>query len=261
MRTSWMGLVVVALLFAVSSVAFAQGAPAGRGASAKPSPPAADPKDLSGLWNGINPNNPFMDPKDVPMTPKAADYYKHQQQPFVNGPEMTDTVFHCEPSSVPRNYFNTHTIEIEQTPTKVIQLFEAWRNFRIFYTDGRKMPDHPEGTWYGDSIAHWDGNTLVVDTGNFNGRSWIDQFGHPTSDQMTLTEKFVRVDQDHLRDDIVITDPVMYTKSWGGPKNYQLRNDWQIEDYLCSPKDVQELEDNVTNPANAGDPLHLKDKK
>ena len=75
-----------------------------------------------------------------------------------------------------------------QTPKEIVQLIETYRNFRIFYMDGRKQPDHPEGTWYGDSLGHWDGNTLVVETVNFNDHSWIDKPGHPHSEKMVLTE-------------------------------------------------------------------------
>jgi hypothetical protein len=264
MRNSFVALIAVVLLVAFSSVAFAQGGGTGAARPAAPSTPPANPKDLSGLWNGVQPNNAFMMEKDMSYTPKGKAFYDNQQprtsNPPVDGPEENDPIFKCEPSSVPRNYFNTHTIEIEHTPNKVIQLFEAWRNFRIFYIDG-KMPSHPEGTWYGDSIARWDGNTLVVDTANFNGRAWIDQYGHPTSDKMKLTERFTRTAQDRLEDVITITDPVNYSKPWGGTKRYALRNDWIIEDYLCSPAEVNTLDTDVTNKAHAGDPLGVKGGK
>jgi hypothetical protein len=252
-----MSMLAAILLFVLSSIAHGQGSTA-----AMPSAAAFDPHDLSGLWNPVNPNAVLS--SDIPMTPAGLAYYRNQQagtsNPPVNGPDQNDPVFQCEPSSVPRNYHNTHTIEIEHVPGKVLMLFQAWRNFRIIYADGRKMPDHPEGTWYGDSIGHWEGNTFVVETANFNGRSWIDQYGHPTSDKMRLVERFTRKDRDHLENEITITDPVNYTKPWGGKKSWVLRNDWMIEDYMCSPSDVRALENAVTVPANQGDPLGLSKK-
>src|SRR6185436_5790340 len=134
----------------------------------------------------------------------------------VDGADNTDPILRCEPGSVPRTYALTHPIEILQTPKETVMLLETYRNFRIIYTDGRKQPDHPEGTWYGDSVGRWDGNTFVIDTINFNDRSWIDKVGHPHSDKMHLTERLTRTDHDHLKMEITIDDPVYYTKPWGG---------------------------------------------
>ena len=100
--------------------------------------------------------------------------------------KTTDPIYRCEPESVPRTYGVAHPIEIVQTPKETLMLIETNRNFRILYTDGRKQPDHPEGTWFGDSVARWEGNSLVADTVNFNDRNWIDQVGHPHSEKLHL---------------------------------------------------------------------------
>jgi hypothetical protein len=249
-KTFLRSFTVLASVLVLSTVALAQ----------RPAAPVNnepyDAKDLSHLWSQINPNGALTN--DVPMTAKALAYYKNQQigtsNPPVNGPDDTDPLFKCEPSSVPRNYFNGHPLEIAQTPKYTIMMFEAYRNFRLIYMDGRKQPEHPEGTWFGDSVGHWDGNNLIVDTVNFNGRSWIDIFAHPTSDQMKLNEIFSRPDHDHMQNLITITDPVMYTKPWGGTKRWQIANSsWIVEDYMCSPSDVAHLDNDVTNPANNTD--------
>jgi len=256
MRNLFLSLIVVLLsLFVVSPVALAQNA--GQGGPAASSRPF-DPKELStgftGVWSmsGVNPIGDLMT-GEPPMTPAGLAKYKSEkteyQNPPVSGVENTDPLYRCEPNSPPRHYFNGHPIEFIQSPNAVIMLIEAYRNFRIFYTDGRKHPNHPEGTWYGDSVARWDGNTLVVDSINFNDRTWVDRLGHPHSDKMRLTERITRTAYDRMRIDITVDDPANYTAPWGGPRNFVLRPGWIIEDYLCSPKDEAQLFKLTLDPA------------
>ena len=268
----------IVVLFAGWSVTHAQdedgGAPArpaggarpagaqagGAGGGARQSPTASlpfDAKDLSGVWGGQTMEGPnrTLIKGEYPMTPAGLAYYKAQktefQNPPVDGPGNTDPILRCEPGSIPRTYPLTHPIEIVQTPKLTVMLLEAYRNFRIIYTDGRKNADHPEGTWYGDSVGHWDGNTLVVDSINFNGRSWLDQLGHGASDKLKLTEKFTRTDHDHFNDVITVDDPTYYTMPFTGNMRWTLRPaGWQIEDYLCSPADEAFMNKDVRDPAD-----------
>jgi hypothetical protein len=211
-----------------------------------------DPKDLSGIWGGQSTANLTKD--EPPMTPAGLKYYQAQGTEYSNppkdGPDNTDPILRCEPSSAPRSSFLTHPIEIEQTPALTVMLLESYRNFRMIYTDGRKFPDHPEGGWYGDSLGHWEGNTFVIETRNYNGRSWVDKVGHPLSDQSVVTERLTRTDHDHMRMEINIHDPVNYTKDWGGAMIWTLRPaNWEIEDFLCSPQDEQFMNKVVRDPA------------
>jgi hypothetical protein len=223
-----------------------------------------DPHDLSGVWGGQSTGNRerTLTKEEPPMNAAGLAFYHAQKTEFSNPPvdgvDNTDPILRCEPGSIPRTYGLTHPIEIVQTPKEILMLLETYRNFRIIYMDGRKMPDHPEGTWYGDSIGHWDGNTLVIETTNFNGRSWLDQVGHPTSDKLHLTERLTRTDHDHMKMDITVDDPTYYTKPWGGTITWQLRPPgWDIEDYLCSPADESFMNKVVRYPA---DPVDSKKK-
>jgi hypothetical protein len=274
MRNGFTGLMVVAIAAFVLSVSprsvaqgGGQGAPAAGGGQARPSPTANlpfDPKDFNGVWGGqtmSGPNRQFTR-EEPPMTPKGLAFYKAQKTEFsnppVDGPGNTDPILRCEPGSTPRTYALTHPIKVVQSPRETVILLETYRNFRIIYTDGRKMADHPEGTWYGDSVGHWEGNTLVVETANYNGRSWLDQVGHPMSDKMKITEKLSRPDHDHLVMDFTFDDPVNYTRTWGGQMRWTLRPaGWEIEDYLCSPADEAFMNTLVRDPADM-DPSKLK---
>jgi hypothetical protein len=124
-------------------------------------------------------------------------------------------------------------MEIVQTPGRVLMLFEFSHFIRQIYTDGRKHNTDLGPTWMGDSIGHWDGDTLVVDTIGFNDKTWLDRAGHPHSTDLHLVERIRRVDKSTLQDDLTIEDPKAYTKPWGGQLTFQLRPTWNITEMVC----------------------------
>ena len=75
-----------------------------------------------------------------------------------------------------------------------------------FTSMGDHSPTDPEPTWYGDPAGGWEGNMLVVESNGFNDESWLDNDGHPHSDQMTLEERFQRVDHDTIEARMTLTD-------------------------------------------------------
>jgi hypothetical protein len=214
---------------------------------------AFDPHDLNGIWGGQSIANLTKD--EPPMTPWALEKYKTAKTPFSKPPaaveKSNDPVLTCEPAGVPRIYFLGHPMKIVQTPTKIFLLYEADRIFRIVYING-KHPEHPFDTWYGDSIGKWDGDTLVVDTIDFNERTWLDRSGHPHSDQLHLVERFTRVDAAHLHLDISIEDPMAYTKPWGGEKTFKLEPaNSRIADHMCDPGNKAQILKDFFAPAAA----------
>jgi hypothetical protein len=97
----------------------------------------------------------------------------------------------------------------------------------------------------GDSIGKWEGDTLVVDTIGFNDKTWLDQVGHPHSDALHLIERIHRIAPDMLQIDFTFDDPKAFTKQWTGTKQFKMRSDWQISEYVCeenfSNKEIQEI--------------------
>ncbi len=80
-------------------------------------------------------------------------------------------------------------------------LFEGnIHSFRQIFLDGRKHPDDLEPTWYGHSVGHWEGDTLVVDTVGFNDRFWFDFKGHPHTTQLHMIERYTRTRLRHARE-------------------------------------------------------------
>jgi hypothetical protein len=78
--------------------------------------------------------------------------------------------------------------------------------------DGRELPKDPNPTWWGHSVGHWEGDTLVVQLAGFNDRSWLDFSGHPHTEELRVTERFQRRDFGHMQLKVTLEDPKTFTR-------------------------------------------------
>ena len=172
------------------------------------------------------------------MTPWAQAQFNAAKSSF--GPhayplvETTDPLYHtCAPIGFPIIFLYPLPMQIVQTPGEVIMLFE-WDSLRHqVFTDRRPHDTALGPLWMGDSIGHWEGDTLVTDTVNFNDKTWLDRMGHPHSDALHVVERIRRIDHDHLVDDITIDDPKAYTKPWTAHLPFVLKPKWTIAEQFC----------------------------
>ena len=121
----------------------------------------------------------------------------------------------CLPAGVPRQLALFRSHQIMQFPGYLTIVNEAGgHNFRVVYTDGR--PHYGPGIklWMGDSRGSWDGNTMVIDTTNFNGRTWLDSSGHFDSDALHVVERLTLVDANTLHYAATVEDPKVFAKPW-----------------------------------------------
>jgi hypothetical protein len=202
---------------------------------------AAPAADLSGLWirlrdpshasinldfgKAISPMTPWGDAKF-----KAANSVYRSSSPKT---VLSDPIFSCFPPGVPRIYMLNFPVQIVQTPSQVILLFEFDHFVRRIYLDGRPHDKDAGQLWMGDSVGKWEGDALVADTTNFNDKTTLDREGYPHSEAMHLVERFRRVDHDNLVVDLTVDDPKAYTKPWTATLNFQLRPDWKIMEHVC----------------------------
>jgi hypothetical protein len=107
----------------------------------------------------------------------------------------------------------TTEAQILQTPTHVVIVQQRNTDVRIIPLDGRPRLPQTVRQWYGDSRGRWEGNTLVVETTNFNDRSPATNFLGST-DALRLVERFTIVDANTLRYEYTVTDPKTWTQSW-----------------------------------------------
>ena len=105
--------------------------------------------------------------------------------------------------------------------------------YRQIFTDGRPFPKDPNPTWNGYSVAHWDGDTLVVETIGYSDGLWLDASGKPLTDQAKTIERIRRPNYGTLEVEIKIDDPKAYTAPWTVKVIQPLVLDSELLDYYC----------------------------
>ena len=237
----------------------ARGGGKGRGA-AKKGPPGPVPRlsdgkpDLTGIWNGFGGSG-----NDAPnMLPWAADIVAAHR---ANG-GAEDYEARCLPGGPPRAA-PYHT-SLFATPKLVLMLFEGNTHmYRQFFVDGSTHPANLKPTFYGDSRAHWDGDTLVVDTVSFFEKSWFDFAGTPHTKAMHLTETFHRVDYGDLEMHVTIEDPGVLTKPWVINRTTTLETGIEMTEYVCNEnnQDPGHLDATLAKPTTGSEELDRKKLK
>jgi len=119
---------------------------------------------------------------------------------------------HCAPSGAPRKNNTLFGWRIIQPKGYVTFLYESMHDYRIIPTDGRKHLPASIKTWHGDPVGHWEGDTLVVDSTNFNGKPWLNEAGEITSHALHVVERFTPVNANTIIYRATLTDPIVYTR-------------------------------------------------
>jgi hypothetical protein len=192
--------------------------------------------------------------EDIPYQPWALE--KTLSEKPATGPESdfvgsTDPqVLYCEPPGVPHIYLWPIKTKFVQTSEAVYILYELGPYFRVVWLNS-KHPDDPDPQWWGHSIGRYEnGDTLVVDTIGFNDKTWLDQIGHPHTDQLHLIERYKRLDATSLQLDLTIDDPGAYTKPWNARRNFTLSSTGFLRyQQICSVRENQQFLDNLGKPA------------
>jgi hypothetical protein len=176
----------------------------------------------------------------LPYTEWARDIKKKRtdrqarDNPDANCLPMGFLQFHQQPQ--PRRIMNI------SNPKMILIEYEANNGLRHIYMDGRKLPPQgePQPWWYGYSVGHWDGDTLIVETNNLRGAEdspydgWVDVNGSPHSEQAKFTEKIRRPTYDHLQIDLTLEDPKAYTKPWTVRVDQRLVVDQDLIEFECN---------------------------
>jgi hypothetical protein len=180
----------------------------------------------------------IVDPPDgiLPMQPWAV-----QERVSRNRPERgyDDPTAHCFPAGVPRSMYVPTSFEIVQTPDYILFLHErvSWRIVPLVQRfDVRPhLPDSIR-LWQGDSVGRWEGDTLVVDTANLNGKTWLNEGGEIVSYAEHVVERFTPAGPNTVNYEATVTDPVVYTRPWtvALPLN---RGKFELTEAACHEED------------------------
>jgi hypothetical protein len=216
----------------------------------RPVPRTADGKpDLSGIWiaGGIAllfgeeeaariaaadkaAGRPAPPPREPPPYKPEAD---KKRQEYLARRGIDDPMARCLLTGVPRITVRPLPFEIVQLPNRVIILYEIHHAFRIIPTDGRPHPADLEPSYLGDSVARWEGDTLVVDVVGFNDKTWLAGVGTIHSEKLRVTERYRRDTYDTIIYDVTMEDPEVFTKPWRQQETFRLRPNERIREYEC----------------------------
>lgn len=254
MRHHVIGLLVAAAML-LASAPSARAQAAQTGASREPAPA----HDISGLWFGGQGGGVTIPAKVSPLTPAGqARFDVNTAEIKKNLTISADPTFRCEPAGVPHIYgVGGYLMEVLQVPdaSRIILFYESVHTFRDIWMDGRAVPEGSDPMWMGWSVGHWEGDhDLVVETTNFNDKTWITSAGYPHSEAMHVTEHFHRVDKGHMQLDITIDDPKTYTAPWKLHINFTAQPTWNFGESFCVPENQQNFDNQVLNPNNGVGP-------
>lgn len=150
---------------------------------------------------------------------------------------IDDPTVHCFQPGVPRVVGMPFPLEIIQTPNKIAILYEAFRTYRIIPTDGKKVGGESIPGYNGDSVGRWEGDTLVVEVTNFNGKIWGPGQMRITSDKYKVTERYSLVGESLayeaiIEDPGVLTGPFVYRATLNRPA------ETRIMEYECLENNI-----------------------
>jgi hypothetical protein len=144
-----------------------------------------------------------------------------------------DYVGNCLPFGMSRSIYGPHPLQIIHDNDNLVMLFEQNSMFHIVPTDGRPFTKDLPASWFGESVGHWDGETLVVETVNVNGYTRVDTIGHPLSARARITQTFKRVDFNTIEHTFTVNDPKTYTSPWTVKDTWALEPETKLLEYAC----------------------------
>jgi hypothetical protein len=169
---------------------------------------------------------------------------KDQQKAFLDV-EIARVGRGCIPSGVPEiGGGGAHGMQFIHTPGQLVQLVEVDHDFRVIPTDGRPHTQNPNPSFNGESRAHWEGDTLVVDTIAIDERVWNGATWRFHSEQEHVIERYSRPSKNYLVYQYTVEDPKVLTKSWvSAPRRLSLSvTNEPLDEWYCGVQPNEALE-------------------
>lgn len=226
-----------------------------------------DPHDLSGVWRLqlTGPKSSLLF-RSKEAEPPLTDWGKQQMFPggITHGAHPTPSGHfpgeNCDPigPAAQFSYFRFYPFEFVQKPDRIVQLYELHREWREISLNANHAKDLTP-SYMGDSIGHWEGDSLVVDTVGFNGKDWItEDVPYPMSKEFHLIERYTRVDHDTMKVEISFSDPKLWgDKTWGGfARILKLQSD-PVQEWICVPEVDAEFNEKIMKPTYGSQHLNL----
>jgi hypothetical protein len=165
----------------------------------------------------------------IPYTPDAAAIKKENGEHWID----RDPELKCYLPGIPRAMYMPYPFQIVQSTNKINMAYAFTSTARTIHLDQVAGP--PDDTYMGHSVGRWEGDTLVVDVTNFNGKNWFDRAGNFHSDALHLVERFTPITPDAMRYEVTIEDPKVFTRPWkiSMPLYRRLEPNIELLEYRC----------------------------
>jgi hypothetical protein len=196
-------------------------------------------RDLTGIWInqggiGWTPGIPPGRGQNPPLTPAYAKIFQQHLADAARGKPTGDPTAACLPPGMPRIMTMTYPMEITMGPGRIMIYAEWDEQVRRVFTDGRPLPTDPDPTYNGESVGHWEGNFLLATTFGLRSETNLEASGLPKSDHTIVYERMWLADDDTLRDEVTLVDPVAFTRPWTVTKTYKRAPpDFKLMPYVC----------------------------
>lgn len=202
--------------------------------------------DLTGVWqyrgeDKWRENYGSYEFKPMPeLTAKAKAYREKYIEASRKGKRFGDPAAACYPAGLPRLMTRYGSLMMLQQPTAIFMVSRLNNEYRVIFTDGRERvsDNHLDRNWGGESLGHWQGDTLVVETTGFIGENHMIQAGIRASNKLNVVERIKMVnDGNTLVSEYTMTDSENWVGEWKHTKfrDRVLRSD--VKEANCIPKD------------------------
>lgn len=208
--------------------------------------------DLSGIWERFGGFGPAEQSTERPAdAPPAATFFnlganlegglpyrpwarELMEQRVADGMKDNPDA-NCLPMGHMQLHLHPQPRKIIQVPDLIVMIWEGNSGLRQIFMDGRPLPDNdPQPWWYGYSIGHWEGDTLVVETTGFRDGGWLDVNGSPLTDKGKIIERYTRDTYGHMTIDVTIDDPVAYKEPFTVRVEHGIMLDTNLIEFICN---------------------------
>jgi hypothetical protein len=182
-----------------------------------------------GAVGAVPPGMGVVEGGELPYRPEALAKKKQNQENWLN----LDPEIKCYLPGVPRATYMPYPFQIIQSQSAIFLAYEYAGAVRNLFMKDPGPP--PVDSWMGQSVAHWEGETLVVDVRGFNDQSWFDRSGNFHSDKLHVVERYTRTSPDVITYEATIEDPEVFTRPWkmSMPLYRRQEKNAQLMDFKC----------------------------
>ena len=171
-------------------------------------------------------SNPILRPWTSARLKELGDQQK-------SGHALLDNDSLCLPLGVLASLNIFDSLQILQTPQKVLFLYARDHQVRSVYLKQAHSAAQLH-SWYGESIGHYEGNALIVDTVGMNDKTLVDRYGTPHSDQLHTVERYRLLKDGTIEVNVTVEDPIAFTTPWTAKVRYQRAQGAGFQEIVCA---------------------------